>query len=163
MRHSIKFTITSIFLTAACAARAAEEPNLLQLATCQQSWLDWKQDPAKVETFRAQFKAGYMADGNDGSFVPRMPTSLHGQNVSRVFPQSVGIGVGYSVVVDAGFDATKRALVKQIGKPFEHCAKTEGVQMCEHTIGPKKTIILTEATLGKSPQTMVGCYYYYEK
>ena len=163
MRHSFNFTLLCIFLTSACAARVAEDPSLLQLATCQQSWLDWKQDPAKLETFRAQFNSHYTEDGNDGSFVPKAPTTLHGQKVSRVFPQSVGMGVGYSVLLDAGFDATRRELVKQIGKPLEHCAKAEGLRMCEHLIGPKKTIILTEATVGKKPQTLVGCYYYYEK
>ena len=116
-----------------------------------------------MEAFRAQFKAGYTQDGNDGSFLPKVPTTLHNQKVSRVFPQSEGMGLGYSVLLDAGFDATRRELVKQIGKPLKHCAKAEGLQMCEHPISPKRTIILTEATVGKSPQTLVGCYYYYEK
>ena len=144
-------------------ALATNDPNMLRMVTCESSWLDWKQNPAMVEQFRNQLRTDFRADGSDGSYLPIAPTELLGLKVSRVYPQSVGMGLGYSVLVDAGFKAVRSALAKQVGKPFESCQKDEGMNSCELGIGPRKTIMLTEASAGKNPQTLVGCYYYYEK
>ena len=159
--------ITALFIflcaVASTNARAQDNKALLQMATCEESWLDFRQDPVKVQKYSGLFQAQFREGGRDSSMVPIKPTQLLGLKISRVYPQSVGMGLGFSVIVDAGFDATKAGMEKQMGKSFEHCASEEGSKSCELSIADKKTVVLMEGARGKKPQTLLGCYYYYEK
>ena len=58
---------------------------------------------------------------SDGSFVPIKPMSILEHRIVQLYPQSVGMGVGYSVIVNASFEAAKASLEKQMGKPFTRC------------------------------------------
>ena len=144
-------------------AQAAEDLFILPLVTCQSSWLDWVNDPVKKQQFQAHIRTNFRQDGSNGSFLPIVPITVLGQNVSRVYPESVGMGLGFSVVMDARSDLIKSALHKSAGKPLGQCAKEEGLSSCQLEIAPKKTLMSMEINTGKTPQTLVGCYYYYQK
>lgn len=163
MKNAISATLLAVCLSSALNVQATEDSNLLQMTTCQDSWLDWKQDPVKLENFRMGLESRFKQNGNDGSYSPIKASTLLGQKVSLVYPQSVGTGLGYSVIVEAGFEPVKKRLEKNIGKPLGQCGVADGMKSCEHKIGEKKTIVLMEGIRGKNPQTLLGCYYYYEK
>ena len=163
MKNATTATLLALGLSSALSVQATENSNLLKMTTCQDSWLDWKQDPAKLENFRMELESRFKQNGNDGSYAPNKATTLLGQKVSLVYPQSVGMGLGYSVMVEAGFDSVRKSLEKQIGKPLGQCGVADGMKSCEHKIAEKKTIVLMEGIRGKNPQTLLGCYYYYEK
>lgn len=150
-------------LAALSATHAADVPGMLQLATCEESWLEFKDDPAKAERFYRPLLSQFRTMERDGSMVPVGPLRLLGHPVSRVYPESVGMGLGFSVIVEAGFDAARSSMEKQMGKSFEHCGVEEGAKSCEHRIAEKKTVVLMEGRRGNNPLTLVGCYYYYEK
>lgn len=163
MKNPITATLFVFCLTSALNVQASEDSNLLQMTTCQDSWLDWKQDPVKLENFRAGLESRFKQNGNDGSYSLIKASTVLGQKVSLVYPQSVGTGLGYSVIVEAGFDPVRKGLEKHIGKPLGQCGVADGMKSCEHKIAEKKTIVLMEGVRGKNPQTLLGCYYYYEK
>jgi len=73
------------------------------------------------------------------------------------------MGLGYSVVVEASFDTARASFEKQTGKRFKQCEASEGMKSCELEIGPKKTMVIMEASRGAQPQTLLGCYYYYQQ
>ncbi len=151
----------ALLLVASFVAQAADDKTMLQMASCDVSWLDFKDNPVKVQQYFGPLETQYRRTSDDGSFEPLMATSLLGQKISRIYPQSVGMGLGYSVIMDAGFDAAKAAVEKQLGKKFSHCAEQDGAKSCELPIADKKTVMLMEGSRGKNPQTLFGCYYYY--
>lgn len=66
-----------------------------------------------------------------GTFESIKPLSILGYPILRLYPQSVGMRLGYSVIVNAIFEATKASLEKQMDKPVDRCqVATEG-QSCE--------------------------------
>ena len=81
----------------------------------------------------------------------------------QVFPESVGMGVGFSVVVGASFDKTRTSLEHKIGKFLKKCETGDNMRMCELEIAEKKTIMLMAEDNVKSTTTLVGCYYFYAK
>ena len=101
--------ITALLLIGNSSAWAAEDLSLERMATCQDSWLDWeKNEPAQLKKFGDQFRADFSQSENDPFFVPKTDTSIDGLRVLQVFPGSVGMGVGFSAVVDATFENAKR-------------------------------------------------------
>lgn len=153
----------AVLLLAASIAQADDDKFILQMASCQESWLDWKQQPAKVKEFTAKLESNFKMDEQSATFVPTRATSVLGHNISRVYPESVGMGVGFSVLLDASFDAIKASFEKQTGKRFGQCATEDGMKSCEHKVGEKKTVILMEGSTGKNAQSLIGCYYFYAK
>src|SRR5262245_9553338 len=104
-----------VLLSAAVSVRAAD--NVLdQLATCQVSWLDMKEDPAKARPFAEALNAGYERKANDGSWAPHKATTMLGLPVVKLFPESVGMAVGFSVTVDAPFEKARDVVEKASGK-----------------------------------------------
>jgi hypothetical protein len=144
-------------------ARAAEDAGLLRMATCQDSWLDWsKSDPARLTAFAATMHKAYAQHGNDAYATPNAATSIAGLKVTQFYPQSVGMGVGLSVLVDATFDKAKTVMEKVLGKKITQCEASDGSHACELVLGEQKNF--TMITADNAPnQTLVGCYYYYEK
>lgn len=142
-------------------AHAADDKMLVSLATCQESWTDWKNDPVRGRMFRATVEAGFRAQDREPFYLPIRPTTLLGQPVTRLYPDSVGMAVGFSVVAGASFEAVKASVEQQMGKPFARCGVEEGAKSCEQKIAEKKTVVLMEASRGKNPQTLFGCYYFY--
>ena len=141
----------------------ATEPNLDALATCRDSWLDWKDDPAHSTKFADDLRTNYTYQHDRGGFlVPKTPKSLLGLPVARVYPQSAGMAVGFSVLVNSGFEATKKAVEKALGKPLKCDEKSDEMLGCELERAANKTVfVMSEDKSSKS--TLVGCYYFYEK
>ena len=148
--------------TSTAAAAAAAFP-LEQMTTCQESWLDWKDDPATTASRRDSFRAQFREGGNDAFFVPISSATLMGLPVSQVYSSSVGMGVGFSVQVKAPFERAKKAVEQAIRKPLTKCETSDGMRTCELELAAKKTVMLMSDAAGKTGQTLIGCFYYYEK
>jgi hypothetical protein len=80
-----------------------------------------------------------------------------------VFPESVGMAVGFSVVVNANFDQTRKAVEIRIGKKLTACENGDNMRMCGLEIAEKKTVTLMTSGDPKSTSALFGCYYFYEK
>jgi hypothetical protein len=156
--------ITALLLIGNSPISAAEDLGIERMATCQDSWLDWeKNEPAQLKTFGDQFRSDFSQNENDAFFVPKTDMSIDGLRVLQVFPGSVGMGVGFSAVVDATFDNAKRTFSKTLGRPLEKCDVSDDMRSCEMEIGEKRTFVLMAEDSAKSTTTLLGCYYYYEK
>ena len=157
------FALCDLYLLAAAAvpAHAWSEPNLESMVTCQESWLDWKSDPARGEQFGQNLRAGFTAQ-KEGFLVPRAKTALFGLPVKRVYPESVGMGIGFSVAVASSFDTSRAAVEKKLGKPLVCEADNEEVRACQTELGTNKTVMVVSDT-GDTKNALIGCFYYYEK
>ena len=157
--------ILTIFLVAVTPVRAADNLTIERLATCQDSWLDWKNsDPVRLKKFAESFQSDFLQKEKDPLFVPKSNQTVAGLPVAQVFPESIGMAVGFSVVVNANFDRTKTSLAKKIGKSFSRCEPpSDNMRTCELAIGEKKTILLMAEDNVKSKTTLFGCYYFYAK
>lgn len=145
-------------------AWGADDPRVEDLALCRASWVDWKKtDPAKLNSFVAFIRSDFAQNDNDAFVVPKAPMALDGLKVTQVYPESVGMGVGFSVVVDAAFAVAKQALEKKLGKPLGQCETGDGMQSCQLSIAEQRTVMLMSGVPPNDKQTLVGCYYFYEK
>ena len=162
MKHTI-FAALAICV-AILPARAADDAGVTRMALCQDSWLDWqKSDPAKLKSFGDYFRTRFSHKDNDAFVVPNAATFIAGLRVAQVFPESVGMGVGFSAMVDADFSTTRAALEKALGKKLGHCERGDGMNACDLAIAEKRTVTLMAEDSPKARQTLIGCYYYYEK
>jgi len=157
--------ILTIFLVAVTPVRAAGNLSIERLATCQDSWLDWKNsDPVRLKKFAQSLQSDFVRKEKDAFFVPKSNLTVAGLPVAQVFPESIGMAVGFSVVVNANFEMTKTSLAKKIGKSFSRCElPSDNMRTCELEIGVKKTILLMAEDNVKSKTTLFGCYYFYAK
>ena len=145
-------------------AWGANDPRVEDLALCRDSWLDWKNaDPAKFDSFGTFFRSAFTHSGNDAFFVPKSAMAIDGLKVTQVFPESVGMGVGFSVLVEATFDVAKQALERKLGKALQQCETGDGMQTCELPIAEQRTVTLMSGVPPNDKMTLVGCYYFYEK
>lgn len=144
-------------------AQTKDNVGVLRLLTCQDSRLEWKDVPVKKQKFVDELKANFKQNKRDGSFVPIKPMSILGHEIVQLFPQSVGMGVGYSVIVSASFAATKASLEKQMGKSFDRCEAASEGKSCGRELAKLKTVMLMEGSRGNDPTTVFGCYYLSEK
>jgi hypothetical protein len=150
-------------LLLAIPARAADDAAIARLATCQDSWSDWsKTAPDKLKALGDHFRAGFVQNGNDPFFVPRKETTFAGLKVVQAFPGNVGMGVGFSLTVDAGYDKTKAVMEGVFGKKLTKCEASDGMHSCELPIANQRTFTLM-AEDAVANKTLVGCYYFYEK
>jgi hypothetical protein len=145
-------------------AWGADDPRIENLALCRDSWLDWKNtDPAKLNSFGDYFRSAFTHNGNDAFFAPRSAMTVDGLKVRQVFPESVGMGLGFSVLVDATFDVAKQALEQKLGKPLRQCETGDGMRTCALPIAEQRTVTLMSGEPPNDKTTLVGCYYFYEK
>jgi hypothetical protein len=145
-------------------ARGADDPRVENLALCRDSWLDWKTtDPAKLNSVGAYLRSALARNNNDAFGVPKSPMAIAGLKVTQVFPDSVGMGVGFSVLVDARFDVARQALEQRLGKPLRQCETSDGMRTCELPIAEQRTVMLMSGDPPNDKTTLVGCYYLYEK
>ncbi len=152
------------FLLLTAPALAADDLDIERMASCQDSWLDWnKSDPGRLAKFGEHFRAEFSQHGNDPFLVPSVHVSVLGLPVAQAFPESVGMGVGFSLTLDASFDRTRRALERKLGRSLEKCDTSDGMRTCELEIADKRTLMLLADDKPTSAKTLVGCYYYYEK
>jgi hypothetical protein len=155
--------VLTVLLVTVMPIRATEDLRIERLATCQDSWLEWKDDPVQTKRFADAFQAAFLRKPDDQFFIPRSRTTVAGLPVLQAFPESVGMAVGFSVLVDADFDNTKKSLEQMLGKPLRKCETGDNMRACELQLGEKKTVVLMAEDNPKSKTTLVGCYYYYEK
>lgn len=162
MNISSLVVLLTTVLVAVTPAQAVDNLSIERLATCQDSWFEWQQknDSAQLKKFADSFKADFFQPEADPFFVPKSSQTVIGLPIAQVFPDSVGMAVGFSVVVNANFDNTRRSLEKKIGKLIDKC---ETPTACELEIGEKKTIFVMAKDNAKSTTTSFGCYYFYEK
>jgi hypothetical protein len=144
------------------AATGAAFP-LEAMATCKDSWMDWGADDARVGAYRESFLAQFTKSGNQPYFVPASGVTLMGMNVARVYSNTMGMGRGFSITVDAPFDAAKKAIEKSIGKALTHCETSDGMRTCDLEIAEKRTVMLLADATGREKSTLLGCFYFYEK
>jgi hypothetical protein len=141
----------------------AADDLIEQLATCKVSWLDFKDDAVQSRKFAESFNASFTRKANTQHFVPKKAVLVAGLPVVQAFPQSAGMGVGFSLILDATFDVARQHVEKVVGKPLKDCEVGDGMRSCALELGPKRTIMVMTGDSGKAKQTLVGCYYYYEK
>lgn len=152
-----------IFILLVVSAQAADDLSIERMATCQDSWLDWKNEPARLEKFSKSIRSSFLQEKGAPFLVPKSEKTVVGLRIVQLFPESIGMALGFSVMVAADFETTRKSLEKQIGKSFEKCETGDNMRSCELEIGEKKTILLMSGENGKSKTTLFGCYYYYEK
>lgn len=153
-----------MLLAGATPALGADDPRVENLALCRESWLDWKTtDPARLDSFIDYFHSAFAQQGDDAFAVPKSAMTIDGLKVRQVYPQSVGMGLGFSVLVDATFDVARRALERDLGKPLGHCETGEGMRTCELPIAEQRTVTLLSGDPPNDKTTLVGCFYVYEK
>jgi hypothetical protein len=134
-----------------------------RLATCQESWYDYRDDPDKMNTFVKTLDGVFRESSQDQSLVPKGRVTVAGLAVVQAFPESVGMAVGFSVVVDAPFDQAKAAVEKVSRKTLAGCQTSDGMRACGIEIAPKRTLTLLTGENGKGRNTLIGCHYFYEK
>lgn len=151
-------------LVVAMPAWGASDPRIENLTLCRDSWLDWKNTaPSKLESFGAFLRSGFSHNGNDAFFTPKSAMTIGGLKVTQVFPGSLGMGLGFSVLVDASFDVARQALERDLGKPLRDCQTSDGMRTCELSIAEQRTVMLASNDPPNDKTTLAGCYYFYEK
>ena len=160
---NLPICVSAVCLTLVVVAplRGADTP-VERLATCQDSWQDWRDDQAKMGALAQAFNASF-ALKKDGTFAPKGTVRVVGLPVVQAFPESVGMAVGFSVVLDANFADARQSTEKALGKSLGKCETGEGMRTCELEIAPKRTVTLMTEEASKPPRTLLGCYYEYQK
>jgi hypothetical protein len=161
MIRIVSAVVSTMFLSVIAPGLAAEEPQLQRLATCKDSWYEWKDDAVRTGQFAKYFRANFV-EGDGGGFKPTTATRLFGFPVVQVFPQSVGMAVGFSVLVTGNEPKVRRTFEKQLGKAMR-CSTSDGMKSCELKIAEKKVAVTMAVDNGKAGDTLIGCYYFYEK
>ena len=153
-----------VLQAAIASALAADDPGIKRLATCQDSWLDWKKNNSvQLKQVGEHLRSDFSQKENTPYLVPKTSMTVVGLHVAQVFPDSVGMGVGFSVGVDATFDQTRRSLEKTLGKPLVKCEVGDNMRSCALEIAEKRTLMVMAEDNAKNGTTLLGCYYYYEK
>src|SRR6188768_2738957 len=151
-------------LALAMPAWGASEPRVEDLALCRDSWLDWKSTaPAKLESFDAFLRSDFAHDDNDAFFTPNSEMTIDGLKVTQVYPGSLGMGLGFSVLVDAPFDVVRQVIERELAMPLGDCETGDGMRICHLSIAEQRTVMLVSGDPPNDTTTLVGCYYFYEK
>jgi len=143
--------------------RGAQELTFDQLATCKVSWLEAKDDPTRLQSLSDALDSDFTKTKGEPFFVPKKKMTVLGLPLLRLFPENVGMALGFSVMVSADFDTAKKALEKAAGVSLTDCQTGEGVRTCGHQLAEKKTLMMMAPASGTPKETLLGCYYYYEK
>jgi hypothetical protein len=148
-------------LLAAVPASAGGDPRIESLALCRDSWMDWERnDPSALDSFGNFLRMNLAPNTDDGSFTPSTPMTIIGMDVTQVFPSSLGMGLGFSVLIDAPFEVAKQALERNLGKPLADCQSGDGMRACELPIADQRTVVLVSDDGSNDTATLIGCYYY---
>jgi hypothetical protein len=146
------------------AADAAElNPVLTRLATCEDSWLDWRRDEASMRRFGEQLMAQFKLDEKRRVWVPKGTVTWLGHEVSEITPESVGMGLGFAVLLKTTHQVARPAYERAMGRTLERCENGDGMHSCELKLAEKKTAVMMSPTRKPELGTMLGCYYYYQQ
>jgi hypothetical protein len=156
--------VAALALAAASSAPAqpVDDEALQRLATCADSWLTWKDDPSRMAQWLGEFQSRFLPDAIGPAFRPKAATQVLGLPVVQVFPESVGMGVGFSLTVEAGFDRARQVLEAQLGTVLK-CTQGDGMEACEAPLGEKRTAVLMVNDNTRTQTSLLGCYYFYGK
>jgi hypothetical protein len=152
--------LAAVVVAVSPPAKAADDATLERLATCQDSWLDWKEPDPRMTAYQRYVHTQLRSDDGGQSFDPLAPTRLLGLPLLQVFPQSVGMGVGFSATVDIDATKARNILETRLGRSMT-CERGDGVLSCELKLADRKTVMLM-ANLGAEKPTLLGCYYFYQ-
>src|SRR5215510_16496413 len=125
------------------------------MATCRDSWLEWKDDPVRTASHRDSFRAQFKERDGAPFHVPISSVTMMGLPVSEVYSNTMGMGVGFSVSVKAPFDKAKKAVEQSLGKPLANCETGDGMRTCGLEIGEKKTVMMLSDAAGKTGATLI--------
>ncbi|HTT96816.1 MAG TPA: hypothetical protein VMF58_02115 [Rhizomicrobium sp.] len=156
----------ALALLAVFPVRAADDPAIERMAMCQDSWVDWTKTDAKAfGVFRDHVMGVFARKDNEPYWLPKpkVNVSVLGLRVVQLFPDSVGMGVGFSLTVDAPYEKARAAIEKAAGKKLVHCEASDGMKSCELEVAAQRTITVMADDSPKTSQTLIGCYYFYEK
>jgi len=142
--------------------KEAEETYFGELATCQESWFDWKDDDLRMSQYVDRFNANFTGIEEEPAFLPKVPVKVLGFPLLKVYPQSVGMGVGFSLQLGGQLAKIRSEVENRLGQPLE-CSSSEGMTSCGVELGENKTIVLMASGEGVDAINLLGCYYYYEK
>lgn len=148
--------------SAAYGLPAAEAGYLGQLATCQESWFDWKDDERRMGQYVDRLNANFVSSEEEPAFFPKTPGKVLGFPLVKVYPQSVGMAVGFSLQLGGQLGDIQTEVEKKLGKGLE-CLPSDGMTSCAVELGDKKTVLLTGYGEGAEAVNLLGCYYFYEK
>jgi hypothetical protein len=70
MKHVVVASLVVTCLSAFVPAKAADS-WIERLATCQDSWLDWKHDPVQTKKLAEEFGSAFAQKPGGGSWAPR--------------------------------------------------------------------------------------------
>jgi len=151
-------------LAASEAPQGANEAQLLRLATCQDSWLEWKNEPERLRRFATDLHQRFTLQPKSPAMKPNAPARLLGFAIEQLFPDSVGMGVGFSVQLQADFKQLRQRFEAQLGRPLQ-CESGDGMLSCELPLGERKTAMLVtgEGSRGSGATTLLGCFYFYQQ
>jgi hypothetical protein len=149
-------------LTGLPSGNETEDVYLGKLATCQESWFDWKDDDRRMGQYADRFNTNYTRIEEEPAFEPKVAGKVLGFPLVKVYPQSVGMGVGFSVQLEGQFAEIRDEVERRLGKALE-CSDSDGMTSCGVEHGQNKTVMLTAFGDGADAVNLLGCYYYYEK
>lgn len=163
MKTIIPFAAVALTWLACFSAttHAAGEPVLSRLATCQDTWSGWQEGDPRMDRYVAFFENGYTRDDDAASFTPKAPTTSMGFSVTNVFPQSVGMGVGFSVTLVGGYAQIQMAVESELKQPMD-CSTSDGMKSCVVGLAADRIVMLTSADNGAAPSSLLGCFYRYD-
>lgn len=102
-------SLVTTFLVAVVPASARDNIGMERLALCQDSWIDWqKSSPAELKKLADALQSGFTHKEQDPFFVPKSAETILGLPVAQVFPESIGMAVGFSVMVRANFQTVSK-------------------------------------------------------
>jgi len=162
MKHLVVASLIVAGLSVRVPAQSADA-WIERLSLCQDSWLDWKDDPAQTRTLVQRFDAAFSRKPDGGPWVPRATTRIVGLPVVEAFPDSVGMGVGFSVTVAATFATTRGQVEQAAGRPLTHCETGDGLRTCALDLAEQRTLMIMAPEDPKVTATLIGCYYYYAR
>lgn len=154
--------LASPAVPASAPAMGFDSDSLARLAMCQGSWLDWKDDEVRMARYIGQFDTGFKRIEAEAAFLSNAPITVLGFPLIKVYPQSVGMGVGVSVSLGAPLTKVRAEVEHAIGKPLE-CSNEEGTTYCGASTADSKSVTLAAAGDGTGNESLLGCMYYYEK
>jgi hypothetical protein len=154
--------LLACFLSNPAPAQAAAELSLERLASCADSWMDWKNDTGMAEQFRNYVLSRFEQEPRSSGWLPRRPVSVFGLSVVRAYPQSVGMGVGFSLEVRGAPADVRRAMEGAIGRPLQ-CERAEGALSCEAKVADRRSALVVAADQGRGQNSLIGCFYFYQQ